>query len=194
LEEKKTKKTIPELKEFARKHNLEFPENIRIKQPLIDIILKNVDQEIANSFLYPPTIKKVKQKKVTINESESQTNTGTISNLDLRLTTLEGQVRELIDQFKDLRNMVVNNIDNESQLSVQQVYQTARTLSNSYLMPLDKLRNELNPSKDKKIDKQLQECLKYLMEEGKIHLQEMKSEFQIQIRTDTFGGFKVLSI
>ena len=100
----------------------------------------------------------------------------------------------MIDQFKDLRNIVVNNIDNESQLSVQQVYQTARTLSNSYLMSLDKLRNELNPSKNKKIDKQLQECLKYLMEEGKIQLQEMKSEFQIQIRTDTFGGFKVLSI
>jgi len=107
-----------------------------------------------------------------------------------RVAALESQFQELTRQFIELRAMVARGETEKGQLDCQKVLQTARQISNKVLKPLDELRKALNPAKSDNIDKRLRECLTELLAEEKLQLQEMRSDFQVQIRTDVFGGFK----
>ncbi len=113
----------------------------------------------------------------------------TQSEYGARIIALEAQVQELRRQFIDLRDSIARGGAGEV-LNCATVLQAARSLSNKILTPLDELRRNINPAGAGNVDQQLRECLTQLMEEGKVHLQEMKSEFQVRIRTDLFGGFK----
>lgn len=165
--QKTSKRTVKEMREFAKSKHLTIPKGYK-KPQIIDFLKNNLSSEIVIPFLF----------------------SSSADDFSRRLNALEGQVQELIDQFKDFRTIVLKNINPETELTIQQVLLTAKKLSNNNLTSLDKLRKQLNPLALNNIDWKLKEYLIQLMEDREIQLQEMKSKFKVQIRTDIFGGFK----
>lgn len=192
----KTKRKIGEMKEFAISHNLKIPPEYKTKAKIISYLVTNISKSELELFLLESSQNNPKVLKLQKSDFSDQN----INNIEplkerqsefaLRMSVLEKQVQELTIQFTELRANISRRSEISEKLDPILVWKTAQNLSKSILTPLDELQKMINPDHIPIFDKQLRDCLVDLMDDGKIQLQEMKSQFQIQIRTDIFGGFK----